>query len=49
MRPRQEPFPDTEPKIKHPEIKGLIILGASLTVLAALISFVQGHPESNFL
>ena len=40
---------NTEDYIKHPEIKGLIILSSCLTLLIALISFVQGEPTKNLL
>ncbi|MEM7175245.1 MAG: DNA translocase FtsK 4TM domain-containing protein [Chlamydiota bacterium] len=35
--------------IAHPEIKGLLILAASLFLFLAFFSFVRGAPESNWL
>jgi S-DNA-T family DNA segregation ATPase FtsK/SpoIIIE len=38
-----------ENSIKHPELKGLIILSFCLATMIALISFVQDHPSHNYL
>lgn len=49
MPPKDLFSEDSSPKIKHPEIKGLLVLSGSLVLLIALLSFVHGAPEKNFL
>lgn len=38
-----------ENSVKHPELKGLLILSCCLATLISLISFVQGDPSHNYL
>lgn len=38
-----------EVHVKHPEVKGLLILSGCLVVLISLITFTQGDPSKNFL
>ena len=40
---------EREEFVRHPELKGLLILALSLVVLAALVSFFHTQPEKNFL
>ena len=35
--------------VKHPELKGLLILSSCLVLLISLITFTQGAPSRNFL
>lgn len=35
--------------VKHPELKGLLILSSCLVLLVSLITFTQGDPSKNFL
>lgn len=44
--PRQK---EKEEFVKHPELKGLLIIAISLAVLASLISFHYTLPDKNFL
>lgn len=47
MSPKKEKA--QESYIKHPELKGLLILSACLVLLISLITFIQGEPAQNLL
>ena len=38
-----------ENSIKHPELKGLLILSATLTLVTSLVTFSQGYPSENLI
>jgi len=47
MSPKKEKV--QEPYIKHPELKGLLILSACVVLMLSLITFTQGAPHQNLL
>lgn len=49
MSLKKERFSSQENSIKHPELKGLVILSCTLATLISLTSFIQGNPSHNYL
>lgn len=47
MSQKKEKFQEIH--VKHPEVKGLLILSSCVALLVSLISFTQGDPSKNFL
>lgn len=47
MSPKKEK--SQEVYIKHPELKGLLILSACIVLVISLVTFIQGQPSHNLL